>query len=224
MIFFWEILRLSGLMLQISLRRLICIIKLFPKRKLPLKQKKSKRGLFLSRVTLTLVLSLLFLSIFWHNSKESFNALPPISFLWNSHPWISIYHHRILSQSIFLLQCVKVHNPALRCRRQLRPQPGKPHLTNQNACLLQSSQHGRTALPASNRGMHISRAENSTWRKRLLRLTWPVMKLKIQFREFKWSERTIFFWHFQYSFVLDAKKKKKDEFWGFLYLFKRSTS
>ena len=177
-------------------------------------------------MTLTLVLSLLFLSIFWHNSKESFNALPPLSFLWNSHPWISIYHHRILSQCIFLLQCVKVHSPALRCRRSLRPQPGKPRLTNQNACLLRSSQHGRTALPASNRGLHISRAENSTWRKRLLRLTWPVMKLKIQFKEFRWSERTIFFWHFKYSFVLDAKKKKKkkDEFWGFLYLFKRSTS
>ena len=35
------------------------------------------------------------------------------------------------------------------------------------------------------------------------------MKLKIQFKEFKWSERTIFFWYFKYSSVLDAKKKKK---------------
>ena len=84
-----------------------------------------------------------------------------------------------------------------------------PDLTNQNACLLQSSKHGTTALPASNRGAYISRAENPTWKKRLLRLTWPEMKLKIQFKEFKWSERTIFFWYFKYSSVLDAKKKKK---------------
>ena len=47
MIFFWEILRLSGLMLQISLRRLICIIKLFPKRDVEnysYKKKKEKKG------------------------------------------------------------------------------------------------------------------------------------------------------------------------------------
>lgn len=36
---------------------------------------------------------------------------------------------------------------------------------------------------------------------------WLRMKLKTQFKEFKWSERTIFFWYVKYSPVLDAKKR-----------------
>lgn len=59
----------------------------------------------------------------------------------------------------------------------------------------------------------MSRSGNSTWKARLWGLTRPGMKLNIQFKVFKGSERTIFLGYFNDSPVLDTKKNNnKKEF------------
>lgn len=91
MIFLWEIFRISGLMLKICLRFLNLYYQIVSQKRHG-KLLFLKNGLLLSRVTLTLVSSILFLSTCWQNSRESFSLtfhffpviFPPMNFQYSS--------------------------------------------------------------------------------------------------------------------------------------------